>query len=228
MGKRKKAAIAAVTTAAAAGLVTGTLFDSPADLMGEPEPAAVVETLEKRDSGTVETLKPLSRLRQWILGLPAAVRMLVGVPLWLLGWILLSALSLLWGGMAPLTGRLLNWLCLALVLTAVFAAAVKAAFPKLSLRRILRPGTLAAILAVTLVLGLADMALPTVWRDYDPASQLMWRLGAACLLAFLCCRMLRRHGKAPQSKPAPAELQQKEIQEIARMLADSVTPTHRN
>jgi hypothetical protein len=222
MRKRKKAAIAAVTAAAAAGLVTGALFDTPADLMAAPETAAV-ET-QTVDGGAAEIVRQTAaaRLRQWVLALPAAVRMLVGVPLWCLGWVLLSALSALWGGAAPLAGRLLSWLCLAAVLLAVFAGAAKAAFPKLPMRRILRPGTVLFVLAVTLVLGLADLVLPTVWQGYDAETQLVWRLGASCLLAFLCCRLLGRCGK---TAPPPAPMSQRTaVEEAARALADSVTP----
>ena len=87
MDKKKAAAAAAVTVAAAAGMVTGTVFDSPADLMGEP--AAIVSVQADEDDGGTATEErqkgPAARIREWILGLPAAVRMLVGVPLWVLG-----------------------------------------------------------------------------------------------------------------------------------------------
>ena len=51
MNKRKKAAVAAVTTAAAAGMVTGALFDTPAELMNASEPDAVVEVLPDDGDG---------------------------------------------------------------------------------------------------------------------------------------------------------------------------------
>ena len=143
VNKRKKAAVAAVTTAAAAGMVTGALFDTPAELMDAPSPDAVVEVLSDGgdDAAAEENRRtaPASRVKSWIWSLPAAVRLLVGVPLWCLGWVLLTGLSTLWAGAAAPLSRLLNWLCLALILLAVFGAAVKSAFPALPLKTIFRP-----------------------------------------------------------------------------------------
>ncbi len=233
MNKRKKAAVAAVTTAAAAGMVTGALFDTPAELMSAPEPDAVVEGLsdDGDGAGAEETRRstPASRVKNWIWSLPAAVRLLVGVPLWALGWVLLSALSLLWGGAAPVVERLLSWLCLSLVLLAVFAASVKAALPDLPLKKLLRPGNVAFILAAALALGLADLALPTVWRGYDARTQLVWRAGATCLLAFVCCAALSRHGTGTVKKAeaVPETPRRTEVEQAAMALADSVCPPKR-
>ena len=210
MNKRKKAAVAAVTTAAAAGMVTGALFDTPAELMNAPEPDAVVEVLsdDGDGAGAEETRRstPASRLRNWVWSLPAAVRLLVGVPLWALGWVLLSALSLLWGGAAPVAERFLSWLCLSL-----------------------RPGTVAFILAAALALGLADLALPTVWRGYDARTQLVWRAGATCLLAFVCCAALSHHGTGTVKKAeaVPETPRRTEVEQAAMALADSVCPPKR-
>ena len=230
MNKRKKAAVAAVTTAAAAGMVTGALFDTPAELMNAPEPDPVVEFLSDDGDGTgaEETRRsaPVSRVKNWIWSLPAAVRLLVGVPLWALGWVLLSDLSLLWGGAAPVVERLLSWLCLSLVLLAVFAVSVKAALPDLPLKEILRPRNVVFILGTALLLGLADLVLPTVWQGYDARTQLVWRVGATCLLAFVCCAALSRHGTRPAAKQETASKapQRTEVERAAMALADSVCP----
>ena len=46
MGKKKKAAAAvAVTTAAVAGMVTGAVFENPADLMQDPNPIVSVQQI---------------------------------------------------------------------------------------------------------------------------------------------------------------------------------------
>ena len=227
MKKREKAAAAAVTVAAAAGMVTGTLFDTPVDLLAEPD--AVVETVQADDEDAgapVEKQRGLTaRLRAWVLRLPAAVRMLVGVPLWCLGWVLLTGLSTLWAGAAAPLSRLLNWLCLALILLAVFGAAVKSAFPALPLKTIFRPRNVLFLLGMTLLLALADMALPTVWEGYDAVSRTVWRLGAACLLAFVCCAALKRQGKkAEQTAVSPTVSKRTEVEEPARALADTVCP----
>ena len=166
MDKKKTAAAAAVTVAAAAGMVTGALFDTPADLMAETAPDAVTEQLADEDAGAPEEKRQSAavRLRQWVLRLPAGVRMLVGVPLWALGWVLLTGLSALWAGVGPIAAHGLRWLCLTLVVLMVFALSVKAAFPKLPVRRILRPRNVLFLLGAALLLAAADLALPMVWH----------------------------------------------------------------
>ena len=115
------------------------------------------------------------------------------------------------------------------VLLVVFAVSVKAALPDLPLKEILRPGTVVFILAAALVLGLADLVLPTVWQGYDARTQLVWRVGATCLLAFVCCAALSRHGTSPVNKAdaAPEKPRRTEVEQAAMALADSVCPPKR-
>ena len=221
MDKKKAAAAAAVTVAAAAGMVTGAVFDSPADLMGEP--AAIVSVQADEDDGGAALKErqkgPTARIREWVLSLPAAVRMLVGVPLWALGWVLLTGLSTLWASaLTPLLSRVLGWLCLGLLLTAV-----KASFPDVPLRKILRPRNVLFLLGMTAVLAVADLALPTVWQGYDIYSRTVWRVGATCLLAFACCAALKSQGKrAAVKKEIPAHNRRSAVEDEARRLADTV------
>lgn len=224
MSKKQKAAAAAAAVVAAAGMVTGSVIDSPAELMKAPTPAYDLQLTEEEDTAVQEERqkRPADRFRAWILGLPAAVRMLVGIPLWTIGWVLLTALSTLWMGVAaPVVSRLLGWLCLAVVLLAVFAASVKAAFPALRLKEIFRPGNLAFLLGMTALLAAADMALPTVWEGYGPAVQVVWRIGATCLLAAACSMELRWQGRRATARKASSRT---EIEEAARTLADTVCP----
>ena len=80
MGKRQKAAAAALGALAAAGLVTGAAIDSPAQLT-EENPIIVVEEDAEEEPFYPAQLKRkgLSAARQWILGLPPAVRSHCGV-----------------------------------------------------------------------------------------------------------------------------------------------------
>ena len=226
MKKRKAAAAAAVTVAAVAGVVTGTAFDSPMDLVPEIAVTAEQQT-DDDDAAVAEQRKgPAARVRQWVLGLPASVRMLVAVPLWCFGWALMSAASLLWAGATPWLARLLSWGCLAILLLAVFTCSVKAAFPEVPLRKILRPGNVLFLLLASAVLCAADLALPTVWKGYNAVSRTVWRVGAAALLAFLCCTELRHQGKRASQKRQAAPVSGRTAVELEAMrLADTVCGT---
>jgi len=224
MNKKQKAAAAAVAVAAAAGMVTGTVIESPAELVADVLP---IEAQQAEDEAPVQDERqkgPAAKIRAWILGLPAAVRMLVGVPLWCIGWVVMTGLSTFWLGLtAPLTARILGWLCLALMILAVFAISVKSAFPELRLKEIFRPFNLFLLLGTTLILVMADMALPTVWEGYNRLSQLVWRAGATCLLAACCCLELKHQGKRAAAR-VRIESPRTEVETAARALADTVCP----
>lgn len=221
MDRKQKAAAAAVTAAAVAGIAVGAAFDSPADLAPE---AAEALHLDLGDSGAQETARkgPLAKLRRWVMALPAAVRMLVGVLLWLLGSVLLSAVSVFWASASPLLAGLLNWLCLALVLLGVFTASAKAAFPNVSVRRLLRLRNAVLLLTLGTVFWAADLALPTVWEGYSLASGTVWRVGAACVLALVCGLECKHQGR--RAEKAALRQERTEVERAALALADTVCP----
>ena len=223
MDAKKKVAAAVVTAAAVTGVVTSAAFDSPLDLV--PEVAEELN-LDFEDGTAVEDTdqkSPLAKVRIWVMGLPAAVRMLVAVPLWVMGWVLMSAVSVFWAGAAPVLAGLLNWVCLAIVLLVVFTVASKAAFPRVSVRRILRPGNVLLIVVLSAIFWVADLALPTVWNDYNLVSRTVWRVGATCLLAFICGAELKHQGKRASFQSVKPELPERtEVELEALRLADTV------
>ena len=224
MNKRKSAAAAALAAAAAAGIVTHSVVDQPLDLLdGTPfvaeETEAEEDTAEEQKKNT-----PAARLREWILSWHPAVRMLAALPLWCIGWVVMTGLSTFWmGASAPLLARGLGWLCLALMLLVIYTVTVKAAYPKVSLKRLLRPGNVLLIFTVTLVLAAADLALPGVWEGYNAVSRTVWRVGAACVLIVCCGATLKRQGSGAQKKAEKAA-QRTSVEQEALRLADSVCP----
>lgn len=224
MSKKKKAAAAAVTVAAVAGMVTGAAFETPAEMFDDAPIAAMEQEEETASRPAQLRKKGLAAVRQWIMGLPEAVRMLVAVPLWCFGWVLEMGLSTFWlRADAPILQRILGWLCLGGILLCVFAASVKSAFPKCPLRKIFRPRNVLLPLLAALILGAADLALPSLWKGYDPATRLVWRVGSALLLAFLCFAELKWQGKRYAAREEPAS-GRSFVEEEAWRLADTVCP----
>ena len=226
MDAKKKAAAAAVTVAAMAGVVTSAAFDSPLDLVPEAAEELNLDFEDATASASEEDQKgPLAKVRMWVMSLPAAVRMLVAVPLWVFGWVLMSAVSVFWTGAAPVLAGLLKWVCLAIVLLAVFTLSAKAAFPGVSVRRILRFRNVVLIVVLSAVFWVADLALPTVWNDYNLISRTVWRVGATCLLAVICGAELKHQGKQASFQIVRPELPERtEVELEALRLADTVCP----
>ena len=227
MGKLQKAAAAVLGTLAAAGLVTGASIDSPA-LLAEEDPIIVIEEeVDESDPKPVQLKKRgLAAAKQWILSLPAAVRMLVAIPLWCIGWVVETGVSALFlGPSASILRHLIGWLCMGLILLVAFMTSTKCAFPKCPVGKILRLRNFLLPLLAAVVLGAADMALPTVWKSYDMATQIVWRVGSACLLAYLCATELKFQGKryaVPVEEPAVS--QRTYVEQEAWRLAETVCP----
>ena len=224
MGKRQKAAAAALGALAAAGVITGAAVDSPA-LLAEQDPVIVIEEEADEDLLRPAQLKKkgLAAAKQWILSLPAAVRILVAIPLWCIGWVVESGIAaLFFGASASLGQHFAGWLCLGLILLVVFMTATKCAFPQCPVRRILRLRNFLLPFLAAVVLGAADMALPTVWSSYNAASRIVWRAGSLCLLGWLCAVELRLQGKR---YAVPQEQSERTAVELeAWRLADTVCP----
>jgi hypothetical protein len=227
---KRQVTAAAVTAAASASVLVGGLFAAPADLLADADstqPAAVTELIDDDDDGCMESEEKRrggvrARLRRWILSLPVAVRALAGVPLWCVGWVLLTGVSVLFPAIfTPAAGAVAGWLCLAAMLLAVYVLTAKAVFPQLPLKKILNRRSALGIAAATALLGIADAVAPTVWPEYARFESAV-RLTGSFVIALtaiwlMTVRELRRRLRAEEAEPT-----QEEIQRRARELADSV------
>ena len=183
--KKIKRRIAGGTAAGvmAAGLLVNGLFDSPADLMQKTGSSynqpAIVQTIDmdtdmddyddelKKIKGTQAKGGFFAGVRQWIINLPAAVKALVGVPLWAIGWVVMQALTLVFGKlMGPVWSVVLKWVIGFAIMAVIFAIIMKLLFPKAKLKDILRPRNLIWLAAGAVILGLADILVPLFWADF--------------------------------------------------------------
>ena len=181
---KKKVVGSATATGLGLSVLLAGLFHSPEELTKkntetirqQETPIVMMLDMDQNDNAadddgeeTSEEEKKsiFSRIKKKILQLPAAVRALVGVPLWAIGWVIIHLLSLAWSSvLSPVLGIILKWVLIALAILAVFAVAMKCAFPKMPLKKILRPRNILIILGGTIVLGIADQVIPLFWKEY--------------------------------------------------------------
>ena len=193
---KNKTAATAAATIAAAGVLIGGSFDAPADIMknddAAPAPPPIVEVLEARlpdgdpspdgdgdgnaaaDEEERKRGGLRERVRARVMKLPSVVRACVVVPLWGVGWLILSVLSALWAGvLSPVGGAFLRWVVLALMILAALAVTVKSVFPNTPLKKILNKRTLLWVLGGSTLFCIADVLLrrfaPGLPRLYDVA-----------------------------------------------------------
>ena len=208
--------VAAITALA---LTVGGLFQSPEELLQEEtqnpplgeelDPGtddgcdadaddADCDETEKRRRGGVR-----AALRDRILALPMAVRLLAILPLWLLGSGLTIFASALWTAVSPLLGGVLNSLLLLAALFGAFLLAVKAVFPDLPLKKILNRRTVPWLLLGGLALSVADRVLLSQLEGYGPIRNLAFAGGFLLLLAAAVLSFVRKEQRCRRAAPPP-------------------------
>jgi len=250
--RKRRTAATAVAAVTSAGVVMGGLFSSPDDLMngadGDDAPIPLADTVTPDaggagdddlddDAGDTEDENRRrgglrARARQWVRQWPAGVRALVGVPLWALGWLVITLATAAWNGVfSPLFGTVLGWVLTAAALLGAFALTGKAMFPDLPLKKILTRQNFLALLIGTAALGIVNAVVPLFWDGYGKIAGLVRALGSAALLGTVTALFARRENRR-RKKLAEKAAREEEAEEApetmdealarARELADSV------
>ena len=167
----------------AAGLLVNGLFEDPSELMQRNNAAlnqpAIVQTIDMdTDMDIYDDIKKIkgsktksggffAGVRQWIMNLPTAVKAIVGVPLWAIGWVGMQALTFLFGNiLSPALSTVLKWLIGFVILAAIFVLIMKLIFPNAKIKDILKPRNLLPLLIGAVILGLADAFVPLFWAEF--------------------------------------------------------------
>jgi len=213
-----------VALAASAALVAGGLFNSPADLIRnqnagtldraftpaleqilreENEEEKPEDSTETNGSGTGGDDAPGEQIpehtlsdsmRDRIYRIPVALRILIGIPAWGTGWLLLSLIKLLSGMVLPsVLGKLFGWLLLSAVILAAVAFTIKAVFPDLPLKKILNKKMILTVAISILILGTADTVLSYFLQDYRHYSNVVKLTGTfVIVMGTVTTYVLRR------------------------------------
>lgn len=239
--RKRQAALTAAGLAAAAGVVLGSAFADPVDLLqpdSQVSPAAGDLLEDGGDDGgdSADELRGAKRLRaqartgvrEAVLSLPAWVRAAAAFPLWCLGWAILQLAALAWPFLSPIAGVVVKWVLTALVLWGVLAVSAKLACPDLPLKKIFRKRTFGLLFLLLGLFGGLDAVLPLLWEGYARFSPLLHLLGGGLTLTVPLIALLRRQRReARAAAPGlPTETEEERVRRVARELADSVCPPH--
>ncbi|MCR5825673.1 MAG: hypothetical protein K6G54_03820, partial [Oscillospiraceae bacterium] len=141
-----------------------------------------------------------------VLRLQLAVRLLVVLPLWALGTVLLAAAGAAGALLSPLLSRIALCALLLALLAGAFVTAAKTVFPDLPLKKVLRRRNLAALLLGASALTVVDAVLPLLWEEYGQVRGVVLSVGffaaLSCVTLSFALREQRRRLSAP---PAPAK-----------------------
>ena len=213
----KKAAAAGTAGLAAISLMLGSAFSNPSEVINQtsPErerPAVVVQYEAQPDDDVIleeddeekkkKSLKDI--IRTAVYSLPLSARVLLVLPLWILGYGLIAALTALYGPViAPLLGVIIKWLLVALVVAASVFLITKAIAPDTPLSKIFSKRNLVFILIGAAVLGAGDYIAMTAVDGYEKWRNLISCAAGFLMLAGFTARMLL---KKKDRRVNPAEV----------------------
>ncbi|NCB42425.1 MAG: hypothetical protein EOM59_07370 [Clostridia bacterium] len=175
---KKKVWMVSIAVLAGAAVIVGTLIPSAQEVVSPNimvDPPAVTLNLEEdsvvqNEEAAAEAKKSnrfSDRLRNRLLSLPQSVRIIFVLPLWVLGWIVTSFGSLLWGGLfSPVAGIIASLLLNIGVIVGLFALTTKLLFPNIPFRKILSKKNIIPLVAVAVLVVALDAILPIYWEGY--------------------------------------------------------------
>ena len=175
---KSKAAAGLLVAAVFAALTASTVFDSPSEIVSSEDisPTPIAQTISMNDvlstAEEAERHKPRKKkasavIKEKIQALPAAVRVTVVLPLYIIGTILTKLLGAVFSGvLAPVLAAVLKWAILALVLWLAAGLVLKAIFPDIPLSRLLTLKNLLYCFIGVVCLALLDKCMPLIFSDY--------------------------------------------------------------
>lgn len=171
---KKKAAKVAVAAAIGAGVVVGSLYNNPEDLI-KPEPIIAAE--EDFDSASEEDAelnerKVSLRLRKWISALPLWIRAVIGLPFWVIGFLIITAFSALLSNMLnPAVSTAVAFLLVTAVLLVVMALMGKCLLPNIALRKFFNKKAIIIVISGVAIYALTDNVFSRIWEGYAEYSR---------------------------------------------------------
>ena len=206
--KKKKTATAVVSAVAAASMLVSAAFTAPEDVFNDPDsdqPTAIVaiaDSADDDDAGTTEsdeeeTKKGRKSLRAGIASilreLPTPIKILVLLPMWLLG----EGITLLVSALLSTAGRpvllgLISFALNLLVLFCITACGLKLLFPNKKLKELFTKKRTILMIVFALILTIADILMPLAFEEYNTWSLIIKTVLAAAATLVLILRKGRK------------------------------------
>lgn len=233
---KKRAAATAAAVIAAAGTVIGGSFDSPADLLDDDEDmlsaSPIIEyTMDDDgaandgdDAEEADERSRRGRVRRFVKSMPVGVRAVVGVPLWCVGWLIITLVSALWGAvLSPVLGTVLKWVLTAGIMLAVLLVMLKIVFPDMPIKKIFNKKSILTALIGIAVIGGLDAALRFFLPEQRTAAELLRFFGTMAVFTLSAIPLLSAEVKRRREikEKEDEEAREQRLRRYARELADS-------
>ena len=169
-GLKRKAKIAAATTMVSASILLGAAMEDPYDLINSND--------DDSNHIVIEDKQNISVVEAMIHRIPLIIRVLLLIPMWIAGNLLLKILD-------PVKSFFLQWLFTFLVMTVCFVIAVKLLFPNTKLSEILTKKNLIILTISSLGITIINTYLTITNSDYRKYTLLIRFVIGLMTLTFM-------------------------------------------
>lgn len=169
-GLKRKAKIAAATTMVSASILLGAAMEDPYDLINSND--------DDSHHIVIEDKQNISVVEAMVHRIPLIIRVLLLIPMWIAGNLLLKLLD-------PLKSFFLQWLFTFLIMTICFVIAVKLLFPNMKLSEILTKKNLIILTISSLGITIINTYLTITNSDYRKYTLLIRFVIGLMTLTFM-------------------------------------------
>ncbi|MBQ6479146.1 MAG: hypothetical protein IJI44_07245 [Erysipelotrichaceae bacterium] len=172
-GNRKKIRLGVLTGLTSLSVLIGSVFDSSKDLLEETHvnPKAISEIMTDLSEDNLESRKQKQgikeKIRKLIYKVPVKIRVVLFLPLWLLGNLILAAAEFLFKTLlAPIGNLILGFVFQTLLLFGIIGICIKIMFPDLPWSKIFSKKLILLVFAGSLFMSACDLVMPMIWEKY--------------------------------------------------------------
>ncbi len=177
---KKKVKNTVIATTTAASVVVGGLYSNPSEIIN---PKPVVMQLDENFDEQIEVREktPSDKVKDFISGMPLAIRVGVGIPLWIVGWIIITLVR---QAVIPNIQIILVCALIGLLFAGTAVAIGKMINPNVSWKRFLNKKTLIMISLTVVLAGALYYFVPKIMPENN--QYLHQIVIAMCSISLAC------------------------------------------
>ena len=191
---RRKITISIIAGLASISVLLGGIFDSSKDLLKEEprDDRQVIENISERSMDELQQATQKESIRNHLRGLvykvPVKIRVVLFVPFWAFGTVLLWAAELAYGALiAPIAHLVLGFALQTLLLFGVIGLCIKILFPDIPWSKIFSKKLFLSVLCGSIFMSACDMIVPHFWQDW-----ILYRRISKIVLGLIVCFIILR------------------------------------
>ena len=206
-----------IAAVAAAGLALGALFSSPEDMLskdvyvppafeisdsmicdndGDSDLEASTDDVQEKKQKGLRAV-----LRRLFMRLPAGVRAFAGVPMWIIGRVLLALFGAIFNSvLSPILMTALKYLCIAGLILAAVTVPVKAFIPEMPLKKIVTGKRVAISAAVSALFGLCGVLVGLFYPEAMKTYEIVESGLITIIVAFAALGLLKIKNRKKREK----------------------------